>query len=146
MQLCICLQAAGGLTLGIWDVALYKNKTTEFLSGLEGMHSCLKMLHWSTTNHSQHLLCDDIDGSVLEYEDRIAECIMGRLNTRFGIGDLKCLLPEAKTLDSLINELLSDVISFKKETEDDILNSGLINILDEFISDINKWNYLKTLS
>lgn len=123
-----------------------KNKTIEFLSGLEGMHSRLKTLHWSTKNHSEHVLTDDIDSSVLEYEDKIAECVMGRLNVRFGVGDLKCLLPDAKTLDSLVNEMLNDVITFKKEVDGDILNTGLINILDEFVSDINKWNYLKTLS
>lgn len=123
-----------------------KNKTIEFLSGLEGMHSRLKTLHWSTKNHSEHILSDDIDSSVLEYEDKIAECVMGRLNIRFGVGDLKCLLPDAKTLDSLINEMLNDVITFKKEIEGDILNTGLNNILDEFIYDINKWNYLKTLT
>lgn len=123
-----------------------KNKTIEFLSGLEGMHSRLKTLHWSTKNHSEHVLTDDIDSSVLEYEDKIAECVMGRLNVRFGVGDLKCLLPDAKTLDSLVNEMLNDVITFKKEIEGDILNTGLNNILDEFIYDINKWNYLKTLT
>jgi hypothetical protein len=123
-----------------------KNKTIEFLSGLEGMHSRLKTLHWSTKNHSEHVLTDDIDSSILEYEDKIAECVMGRLNVRFGVGDLKCLLPDAKTLDSLVNEMLNDVITFKKEVDGDILNTGLINILDEFVSDINKWNYLKTLS
>jgi hypothetical protein len=123
-----------------------KNKTKNFLSYLEGVHSQLKMLHWSSKNHSEHVLTDDIDSSILEYEDRIAECVMGRLNTRFGIGDLKCLLPESKTLDGLINELQNDTITFKKDVEDDIMNSGLVNILDELISDINKWNYLKTLS
>lgn len=123
-----------------------KNKTIEFLSGLEGMHSRLKTLHWSAKNHSEHVLTDDIDSSILEYEDKIAECVMGRLNVRFGVGDLKCLLPDAKTLDSLVNEMLNDVITFKKEVDGDILNTGLINILDEFVSDINKWNYLKTLS
>lgn len=123
-----------------------KNKTIEFLNSLEGYHQVLKELHWSTTNHSQHVLTDEIDEDILEYEDKIAECIMGRLNIRFGLGDLKTLLPEAKTLDTLINELLSDTISFKKSVEEDILNSGLVNILDDLISDINKWNYLKTLS
>ena len=143
-----------------------KNKTIEFLSGLEGMHSRLKTLHWSTKNHSEHVLTDDIECSaefvakgieefikvINEGSDKsylnyiIAECVMGRLNVRFGVGDLKCLLPDAKTLDSLVNEMLNDVITFKKEVDGDILNTGLINILDEFVSDINKWNYLKTLS
>jgi hypothetical protein len=123
-----------------------KNKTIEFLNSLEGYHQVLKELHWSTTNHSQHVLTDEIDEDILEYEDKIAECIMGRLNIRFGLGDLKTLLPEAKTLDTLTNELLADTVSFKKSVEEDILNSGLVNILDDLISDINKWNYLKTLS
>ena len=60
-------------------------------------------------------------------------------------GKLKTLLPEAKTLDSLLKELQFDVIEYKKKVGDDMKMSGLQNILDDFIQNINKWNYLKTL-
>ena len=33
-----------------------KNSILEFLGALEGYHETCKMLHWSTTNKSEHLL------------------------------------------------------------------------------------------
>jgi hypothetical protein len=122
-----------------------KQKTIEFLSGIEGYHETLKGLHWSAKRHSEHVLTDDMDGDVLEYEDKIAECVMGLTNLRIGVGELKSLLPVAKTLDNLVPEMENDVIKFKKEIESNVEYSGLVNIIDEFLSDIAKWNYLKTL-
>lgn len=116
-----------------------------FLSCLEGYHQTLKGIHWSTKNHSEHLLVDDIDDSVLGFEDRIAENTMGLFGFRIGVGKLKTLLPQAEVLNSLLNEMKDDVLELKEEIEEDVKNSGLINILDEFLENINKWKYLETL-
>ena len=67
-----------------------RQKTIEFLSSLEGNHVCLKTLHWSATHHALHILTDDMDGEILKVEDAIAECVMGILDDKFGIGDLCC--------------------------------------------------------
>ena len=122
-----------------------KEKTIEFLSALEGNHQVLKGLHWSATHHSLHVLTDDIDEEVLKVEDEIAECVMGILDTKFGVGDLKTLLPEAKTLDSLLKEMKKDLVEFKGFVGDDAECAGLQNILDDYMQNINKWNYLRTL-
>ena len=123
-----------------------KKNTSDFLSTLEGYHQMLKMLHWSATSHAQHVLIDDIDGDVLKYEDDIAECVMGILETRFGVGDLKTLIPEAKALDGVLKEMKKDLIEFKSKVGDSADVAGLVNILDDFMRSVNKWNYLKTLS
>ena len=123
-----------------------KKVILDFLCAIEGYHSLLKTLHWSTKNHSEHILTDEIDSSLLEYEDKLAENAMGRLNTRFGVGDLKTLLPQAKTLDGALKELESDINEVKSKLDDDKKYAGIINILDDFCEDINKWNYLKTLA
>ena len=104
------------------------------------------MIHWSTKIKSEHLLTDDIDKSVLDYEDKIAEVTMGLLNTRYGHGDLKCMLPEAKTSESLLKEMKSDVSAYRSEVGDSDDNAGIINILDDFITDIDTWKYLITFS
>lgn len=127
-------------------MALTKEKSAEFLSALEGYHQFLKTDHWSTTNHSHHLLTDEIDGDVLGFEDRIAENVMGFLGERFENGDLKALMPNAKELKSVLDEMLDDVIEFEEEVGDEKGTSGIINILDEFVENINKWKYLETLS
>ena len=122
-----------------------KEKTIELLSSIEGYHQCLKELHWSATHHSLHVLTDDMDGEVLKVEDEIAECVMGMLDIKFGIGDLKTLLPEAKTLDALLKEMRKDLVAYKEAVGDSAEVAGLHNILDDYMQNINKWNYLKTL-
>lgn len=121
-----------------------KKEVLNFLSALEGYHSTLKMLHWSTERHSEHVLTDDIDSSVLKYEDKISEVAMGALDTRFGIGDLKCMLPQSKDLKSVLKELRADVNDFR-DTADEKGMNGLVNILDDFTEDIDTWEYLRTL-
>lgn len=122
-----------------------KNKTLTFLSGLEGYHQTLKLLHWSATHHALHVLTDDMDEEILKMEDEIAECVMGILDTKFGIGELKTLLPEAKTLDGVLKEMKKDLIEFKESVGDKPEVAGLQNILDDYMQNINKWNYLRTL-
>lgn len=121
-----------------------KKEVLNFLSALEGYHSTLKMLHWSTERHSEHILTDDIDSSILKYEDKISEVSMGALDTRFGIGDLKCMLPQSKDLKSVLKELKTDVNDFRDVAEEKGMN-GLVNILDDFTEDIDTWEYLRTL-
>lgn len=123
-----------------------KDSIKKFLSVLEGYHQRLKELHWSTTCKAEHLLTDEIDSAVLEYEDRMAEVAMGCLNMRFGINDLKTLIPDSKNLKSVLSELKNDIISLRDEMGDDNKYNGLNNIIDDFIEDVDKWQYLETFS
>lgn len=124
-------------------MALKKENTKYLLSSIEGTHQALKMLHWSTKCKAEHLLTDEIDGDILSYEDRIAEYVMGKLNIRFGFGDLKSLLPESHDLMHILLDLENDVLSFKKDNEED---GGLMNIIDDMLDSINKWKYLSTFN
>jgi hypothetical protein len=54
-------------------------------------------------------------------------------------------MPDAKTLDSMLKELETDVVKFKETIGDETKYSGMHNILDELMEDICKWNYLRTL-
>ena len=121
-----------------------KEVILNFLSALEGYHQRLKEIHFSTLNKSEHLLADDMDGDVLEYQDRIAEASMGCLNTRFGIGDLKTLVPFVLNMADLVKELLGDIESLIAKLSDSKKYNGIINILDDFTESVNKWNYLRT--
>lgn len=118
-----------------------KEDTKNFLSMLEGYHQQCKMLHWSSSKMSQHKLIDDIDGSILGYEDSLAEQVMGIVGQKFGIGDLKTLLPNSKELGSMLNELIGDIKEYKGKCKS---NDGIVNILDDFTTDVNKWKYLMT--
>lgn len=126
-------------------MALTKENAIDFLSSLEGYHQQLKLLHWSTDNHSKHLLTDEIDGCVLSFEDAVAENVMGILDEKFSEG-LKSLLPENKELKSLLNELRDDVLSFEEDFEDEKDCKGLVNCCDDFLENLNKYKYLETLN
>lgn len=121
-----------------------KDTIKKFLSNLEGYHQRLKELHWSTTCKAEHLLTDDIDSAVLEYEDRLAEVSMGCSNIRFGINDLKTMIPDSKNLKNVLDELKSDIISLKNEIGENKKYNGIHNVLDDFIEDVDKWQYLET--
>lgn len=125
-------------------MALSKENGIKFLCNLEGTHQRLKMLHWSTECKAEHLLTDDIDDAVLDCEDSIAENIMGKLGVRFGNGDLKSMLPESTTLKSLLDEMEDDANSFKNSIGDSDEYAGVINIIDDYLENINKWRYLST--
>ena len=124
---------------------LTKENGLNFLSNCEGYHQLLKGLHWQTENKAEHLLTDDIDEKVLEFEDRVAENIMGFLGERFKVRELKTLLPEATNVIALLKEMENDAFAFLTVIGDDKRLGGLHNILDDFLESINKWKYLATL-
>ena len=105
----------------------------------------LKGLHWNSGCKAEHLLTDDIDEAILEYEDKIAENVMGNGGFRIGVGELKTMLPSAKSLTDMLNELETDVKKFKATLVED-KHAGIINILDDLLTDINTWRYLKTFN
>ena len=122
------------------------DNTKYLLQCLEGTHEILKELHWSTDNHSKHLLTDDIDHGVLEFEDELAEVVMGKLGEKFGKGDLKSMLPEAEELKGILDELEKDVNEFIDSIGGEHGYGGIYNVTDDFLSKIYKWKYLETLS
>lgn len=127
-------------------MALSKENTKKLLSYLEGYHQRLKELHWSEDNHSRHLLTDEIDGGVLEFEDALAEVVMGKLGEKFGKGDLKTMVPQSEELKGLLVELEKDVNEFEESIGGEHGFGGVYNVVDDFLSSINKWQYLETLS
>lgn len=126
-------------------MALTKEKGLNLLSNCEGYHQLLKGLHWQADKKSEHLLTDDMDSSVLDFEDKMAENIMGFLGEKFHTGELKTMLPEADNIKSLLDEMENDIASFVEEIGDDRKLGGIHNIIDDFLEDINKWKYLATL-
>jgi hypothetical protein len=127
-------------------MALSKENALELLQSLEGYHQRLKELHWSTDNHSRHLLTDDIDDGVLEFEDELAEAVMGKLGEKFGKGDLKTLLPNAEELKGVLDEMEDDVNKFSDSIGGEHGYGGIYNVTDDFLTKVYKWKYLETLS
>ena len=57
-----------------------KKDALNFLSAMEGYHSLLKTIHWSTTNKSEHELVDDIDEKMLFKDYRYDVLVSGHLH------------------------------------------------------------------
>lgn len=122
-----------------------REKTIEFLSICDGAHQLCKGLHWEAKNHSTHVLMDDVDSAVLEYQDKIAEVVMGMIGDKFKVGELKALVSDATTPKEMLEELEKDVLEYKDAIGDEPKMAALHNIIDDFLTDINKWKYLETL-
>jgi hypothetical protein len=115
-------------------------KYIEFICSLHGYMIRVKEFHWSTDSNAEHLLCDDIEESIHDCEDRLAECMMGILGKKFKVGDLKPLLPNSNELKKMLRELETETIDFKKGL-DEYKEGGLINICDDILECVNKYKY-----
>lgn len=115
----------------------------EYICDLHGYLIRLKEIHWSTSLNSEHLLCDDIMDSIWENEDRLAESAMGVYGQKIKIGELTPYLSETDKLIPLLSEMEEETIELKKE-----LNKpneyGLVNVLDDILTDIGKFKYRAT--
>jgi hypothetical protein len=65
----------------------------------------VKEIHWNTDNNTEHLLCDEIESSIHDCEDRLAECMMGITGKKFKVGDLKPMLPNNTDLKKCFRNL-----------------------------------------
>lgn len=119
-----------------------KKEHVEFICSLHGYLIRLKEIHWNTTSNSEHLLCDEISDSLSECEDRFTECAMGISDTHFKIGDLVPYLPNSENLKSMLKELQSELLSFKKGLKEN--ESGLINVIDDMLECCGKYKYRAT--
>lgn len=115
----------------------------DFICSLHGYMIRVKEFHWSTDNNAEHLLCDEIEESIHDCEDRLAECIMGITGNKFKVGDLKPLLPNSNDLKKMLRELETETIDFKKKC-DEYKEGGLINICDDILECVNKYKYRTT--
>lgn len=117
------------------------SKVLNYLSECEGYHQLCKGLHWQTERNAEHVIVDELDETMLKYQDQIAEVTMGLTGKKFTVGQLKTLLPNATTTEALLREILSDTIAFKKEIGDDIEVCALQNVLDDVLTDVSQLKY-----
>jgi hypothetical protein len=87
-------------------------KYVNFICSMHGYMIRVKEIHWNTDNNAEHLLCDEIESSIHDCEDRLAECMMGITGKKFKVGDLKPMLPNNTDLKKMLQE-------FEGETIDD---------------------------
>lgn len=119
--------------------------TNEFIVGLisklEGYKTRLAELHWSASSHSLHVVINDFQSEIDDFEDAIAENAIA-LWDFIRPGELKPELPEAKEFEILLEDLRGLLISIKREASDSMMWTGIINRTDDFFEVVNKYIYL----
>ena len=121
----------------------FKGKATKFLGWLEGCHQALKVMHWTADTSHKHTLTDDIDKAVLKFEDKVAEVVMGITGER--ITSLSSDKPSDSGLEEFLSDLEKNVLDFLDEFEGKREYRGLVNVCDDFLSDIETFKYLSEL-
>ena len=84
--------------------------------------------------------CFEINNCISDFEDNFTECCMGIEGKHFQIGKLLPMLPNSESLIPLLKELEKDILKMKKLCND-TTESGLVNILDDAMQNINKYKY-----
>ena len=113
---------------------------------IHGVHTRLKELHFSAPSLSLHKLIDDFDEEFLEFDDAVmenAQALWGFIK----VGDIKPILPESTEFLELLGEIKGMLVSIKREASDnEILWSGILNRVDDFMETVNKYIYLTQIA
>lgn len=114
---------------------------TELVNKIEGFQTRLKELHWNTGPISIHKLIDEFQDELGEFEDSVVENAVPFVGF-FEVGTLNPTLPEESNFSDVLEGIRGLVISYKREIGDSLMWSGSINIIDDFLSTINRFIYL----
>lgn len=117
------------------------NKLIELINKIEGFQTRLKELHWNTGPISIHKLIDEFQDELSGFEDAVVENAVPFVGF-FEPGTLNPTLPEESFFSDVLEGIRGLVISYKREIGDSLMWSGSINIIDDFLSTINKYIYL----
>lgn len=117
----------------------------EFINKLEGWKTKCKNLHWAAPKKNIHVYLDEFLEIISDYQDTVAEGIMGALNVHLGPNDVKGNPGGAQNADEFIKEVKSGTLEFYTQISSSPLYAGLKSECETFIQNINKYDYLFSL-
>ena len=120
-----------------------KPNIIDYISKLESYKTAIKNYHWSSSCMSEHRLMDDIASSVSDNQDEVAEISQG-LFGQINKNELKPTKYEISDSRKLLEDIISDTKNFYKTIDGDIF-IGLRSVIEAFLGDLNKFQYLLTL-
>ena len=121
-----------------------KEKLIEIINKLEGHKTRLKELHWSAPSHSIHVITDEFSDELSKFEDDLTENAIALLDFVYP-GDLNPVLPEEKDFEKQL-EAIRGILSLIKSECEDKFWSGIINLVDDFWTTVNRYIYLAKIS
>lgn len=117
-----------------------KSNILSIINKIEGYKVSIKNFHWSSENMSEHKLCDDIADSISSNEDELSEVAQG-LYGQIKKNEVKPISYKMVNTKKMLQDLLKDIESFYKTIQGE-KEIGLRSVVENFISEINKFLYL----
>lgn len=118
-------------------------KTLDFCNELFGSYFRIREIHWNTHKMAKHKLCDDVMDSIIEYVDKLSEGMIG-LEQRPGFDILKPVIPTSVDLTEILKVLRNKAQYLEQSLSSNSDYVGMVNILDDLITDLNEYVYLST--
>ena len=121
-----------------------KTNVLKYLNELQGYRAAIKNLHWSSSNMSEHKVWDDIDSSVGEAQDEIAEVAQGMFG-QIKKNELKPISYTIKNSKEALNAIIDSTKAFHKTLTDES-TVQLKSVVENVLADLEKYKYLLNLS
>ena len=117
----------------------------DFIKYVEGVRIRLREIHWEAERHSKHILTDTIIGDLEDFEDAIAEELMGVCGFRIKVGAIVPTMTNQVELGALLCELHENIVQLCAclESAGDEFG-GIVNELEDMMAKVSKWKYLET--
>ena len=117
----------------------------DFICKLEGWKTKCKNLHWAAPKKNVHVYLDEFLEVISDYQDTVAEGIMGVLSVHLGPSDVKGDPGNAQNAQQFVDEVKVGTLSFYKQIPENPLYAGLKSECETFIQNVNKFDYLFSL-
>ena len=118
----------------------------DFICKLEGWKTKCKNLHWAAPKKNVHVYLDEFLEVISDYQDTVAEGIMGVLSVHLGPNDVKGDPGNTQTAQQFVDEVKAGTIDFYQRIPDNPLYAGLKSECETFIQNVNKYDYLFSLT
>ena len=118
-----------------------KNSILIYLNKLQAYRTAIKNIHWSSGNMSEHKLFDDIEDSVAEAQDSIAEIAQG-IYGQIKLNELRPKRYQITTSKKMLQDLLNDTTKFLSTLVRNKNLVGLKSVVENFVGEINQNMYL----
>lgn len=117
-----------------------KRSIINYINKLQSYKTAIKNIHWSSQNMSEHKLFDDIEETVSNTQDDIAEISQGIFG-KLKFNDLRPKRYNITTSKKMLQDLLSDSKTFLSTLRNKEL-IGIKSIMENFIGEIDQFIYL----
>ena len=122
-----------------------KEAVLNFIQFLEGARIRMREIHWETEKNSLHQLTNGYIAQLEDYEDTIAEDLMGICGFRIHVGEILPIMPESTDSTTLFKEIHKQTIALIVSLEGMVEFTGIINTLEDMAHELGKGEYLETM-